>query len=77
MLNCFDSLRILRRTHTRALKILTRQLVELIKENAIIRREKRLLLEENRELRGMLRSLRQYFNALKILKEFAGPGEDI
>ena len=77
MLNCFDSIRILRRIHTRALKILTGQLVEFIKENAIIEREKRLLLEENRELRRVLRSLRQYFNALKIPKELAGPGEDI
>ena len=77
MLNCFDSIRILRRIHTRALKILTGQLVEFIKENAIIEREKRLLLEENRELREVLKSLRQYFNVLKILKELAGPGEDI
>jgi hypothetical protein len=69
MLNCFDALSILRRTHTRALKILTGQLVEFIKENAIIEREKRLLLEENRELRGMLGSLYQYNNTLKILRE--------
>ena len=65
MLNCFDSIRILRRIHTRALKILTGQLVEFIKENAIIEREKRLLLEENRELREVLN---RYVNTLTSLK---------